>query len=282
MELSIYDYRDYRDFLSDSFNTKKEQNSLWSFASWARVLNLNSPSTLSMIVAKKRHAGPRVINALVDYFNFSGEEEKFFRGKINSQKGNIDSKISIALDRLPSEFTGEENLRFAVDEIDYIINHNTAILYEMINTKGFIEDGVWIRERLRYPLDLCGYTIEQYLEKLVSLNVLKRDSLGKLMPNGEHVVDAIPSRDSINRFHQESLDVALMANEVSPPEASAFATSIITIKKDKLQKAKGLLKKFHSEFSKLADLSDGDEVVQMSVQLFPLTKNTEQTSTLLA
>lgn len=85
----IYNYRDYRNFLQDSFDFSQNKNSQWSYEAWARRLGLKNNSSLIKILKGQRDAGPDIQKRFSEYFKFNPEEEEFFKDLVKLRKLKI-------------------------------------------------------------------------------------------------------------------------------------------------------------------------------------------------
>lgn len=95
---SIYDYTNYRDFLKEHFQEKKENSSHFSLGVWARILDVSNRSVLANVLNGNRHPGKELQKKFVGYFSFTIDEEKYFRDlvalqKVQDKKAKIDMMI---------------------------------------------------------------------------------------------------------------------------------------------------------------------------------------------
>src|SRR5688500_2384189 len=111
MELQIFDYVDYRNFLRDYYRKQKQSRKGFGFASWARKIGLRSPSGLIMIVNGQRHPGPKLLCGLTGSLNLSSSESNYFRNLVALAKSKDNPAESVLLLEKLQELHPKDNFR---------------------------------------------------------------------------------------------------------------------------------------------------------------------------
>lgn len=91
----IFEYKNYRNFLKDHLQYKKENSTSFSLGVWARLLNVSNRSVLANILNGNRHPGKELQIKFNKYFSFSEDEAKYFSDlvafmKVQEKKKQID------------------------------------------------------------------------------------------------------------------------------------------------------------------------------------------------
>lgn len=93
--IDISTYTDFRKFLRDYANEKKQQNPEWSLAIWARELGLSSTSSLTKIINGQREAGSKFCFKVIEYFKFTIEDTKHFDYLVYTSKAELKRRTDL-------------------------------------------------------------------------------------------------------------------------------------------------------------------------------------------
>ncbi len=256
---NIYDFQDYRDFLKAWFDYKKGTSDYWSYGLWARKLGLKTTSALTMVIKKDRHAGPKMVEKFLDYFELSSDSENYFKELVRLNKlTKDDPKLLVML----TENSGSEQSTKG----DLVFQWLAYTIREMTHLKDFKPEWDFILSRLRPHVEISQ--IQDLLEKLVQKEILTSDykvTNKVIAPEG-----AINPKE-VQSYHDSLMELTKMALPVSPKER-IFTSSTISIAKSDIEKAQKLIRDFQVEFGKLNESKPGDEVYLFNMQFFPLTK----------
>ncbi|MCB0367558.1 MAG: TIGR02147 family protein, partial [Bdellovibrionales bacterium] len=82
----VFSFKDLREFLRCHFEEVKLHDPSWSYTAWSKELGLASTSALTMVVRGQRLPGPKFVEKLADYFDFSQSERDYFFDLVRLQK----------------------------------------------------------------------------------------------------------------------------------------------------------------------------------------------------
>jgi uncharacterized protein (TIGR02147 family) len=259
-EPSLYDFTDYRDFLKEWFQYKKSTSDYWSYGLWSKKLGLKSTSTLTMIIHKQRHMGKKMIPKFINFFKLNEKEASYLEEIIKiskATKGDPNLTVLLLEQNAVSKKTNESR--------DLIFDWSAYALREMSNLKDFNHKIDWYEKRL---LNTLGKNkVKSVLSKLKENEFIdnKGNPTSKIQPKKElNLEDA-------KIYHEELMELSAQSVEL-PFENRALHASTLSIQKDKLKEAKKLIRDFQIKFSELVEEVPGDEVYQLNIQFFPLTK----------
>ena len=77
-QANIFEYSDYRQYLSDYYSNKKSVKPGYSHRVFAKQAGLSSPSHLSMIIKGERNLSIKTIEKFADGLKLSLKEKKYF------------------------------------------------------------------------------------------------------------------------------------------------------------------------------------------------------------
>lgn len=260
----IQEYKNYRDFLRDFILFKKAGNPYWSYGMWAKDLDLNGASTLSMIMKGKRHPSKKLADTFCEYFKFDEAQASYFHELIKIQKQTKDDPTLTVL------LLEQKGLDKPTEERPLFFDWKAFALREITQMEGFKEDNQWISERMGNKI--TPEEAGELIEKLLKYGALKRDKDDKLKATSQVIKPSDGfTKTQARTFHEEVTDLTKAAFELPIPQR-AFTSTTLSVKKDKVDEAKKLIREFQINFSKLIEGNPGEEVYQFNMQFFPLTK----------
>ncbi len=271
-KLNIFEYSDYREFLRDFNEMKKRVNPSWSFGLWASKLELNSISSITMIINGQRHAGKKIQTSLIKYFQFNSKEAYYFEElvKIAKSSKNDPSLTILMLEQNDDLKTlREEN----TEQVDLFFNWKAHCIKELTQLSDFEASGNWIEKRTN------GLIKNEEANKLLSA-LLKNGFLETNNINGRETISAVGSihptkevtMDAAKAYHKGLMENSYEAINTDKEKRSLHASTLSLLKED-LPKAKEMIREFQIKFSEEIEQNPADEVYQLNIQFFPLTKS---------
>jgi len=268
----LFKYNDYRKVLTDHFRQKKEKHPYFSYRQWAKTLGVAGPSVITNVVNGHRNPGKVLCQKLCTYFKFNHDETNYFETLVLLEKGKK-SRVSHlnAIEKLVH--LSPEKTGLFLDEMQFssISDWYFIAIKEMVNLADFVEDPIWIQNRLRSKVSIND--IKFALNRLIDLKVLVRNDFGKLIQNSEYVYSASNLLNIARRtFHKqmiESAKDALDTIDVSEREISGLT---LTIKKENYHRLGEVISKFKKMINSEFDEAEGSDTYQLNIQFFPLTE----------
>ncbi len=267
MKPDILNYKDYRVYLKDFYQYKKGINPQWSYNAWARMLGISSSSTISMIINGKRNPSDSLVSSFANNCKLSDKETHYFKNLVKIQSRIKDPSLSVIL---VDEFIEREKMVTEIENSDIalLFNINTAILTEMMKLKDFKNDPKWIEKRLAFPMKV---DIESHINRLVKHGIIEKHD-GYLITVKNYCASKNPTDEQICNFHQDSLDLVKQSIRLKADDSVLHATTVINISKERMDEAMKLVREFQQRFTQLLDEESGDELMQLNLSVFPLTK----------
>ena len=256
------------DFLRAVFLERRERNLLYSTRAFARDLGI-SQALLSMVLGGKRP--------------LTAKQAAKIGALLGLSPGKAQELLESALRSLPNRSKSSHHLTqhgkarplfkdYAVERFKAISQwHHVAIL-DLSTTYDFRNDLRWIARRL-------GISTIEARDALTRLL-----DLGFLIPSGDSVkksdeqiyFSTKKSELAIRAFHKSMLSKAQLKLDETTPEAFAqreISAITMAARRDRIPEAKKRIQKFQKNLAAFLTEGECDEVFQLNVQLFPLTKS---------
>lgn len=181
-----------------------------------------------------------------------------------------------------------QRLKFSPDKIDELLRcrkpsttllediHYTTVISEwehyafltLLDSMHFRFDIPWLAKKLGVDQNRVTAVIEN-LEKC-GLVSIKDEKITAHFSNLRTSEDVISS--ALKAAHTEELHLAKIALEELSPSERDFSSRSFLMPKDKLPLAKELIRKFRSEINSLCEGNESEDVYNLCIQFFPLTK----------
>lgn len=271
--MNLFSYMDYRQYLKDRYAYEKALNKNFSYRYFARMAGLSSPGFLKMVMNRERNLTPTSINQFSKALKLTNKETDYFEALVLFNQAKTDKERDLYFERLTalkprSKLTGLQN-----DQYEYFTKKYFVIIREMVSLPHFRENPAWIGKRLSPKLK--PKEVEHALNVLLRLGLIKRNEAGKLVPATASLTtpSEVESMEIFN-FHREMLNDAKEAMLSTPSEDRDITALTIPLTKKMLPEFKKRIQSFREEMIDLINKGNVnfDEVYQMNVQLFPVTK----------
>jgi uncharacterized protein (TIGR02147 family) len=256
----IADHRDFRLFLQQELMRRCQKNPRYSLRSFAKALNTN-PATLSTILAGKRTLTLNTINKMGSQLALSSSEIQAYCSNLqNASKG---SKATIDYQQM------------ALDTFTAISEWYHDAILELTHLQFFQPESKWIARVLGVTVNEVNIAIERLCRlKLLHINGESWTDLSQSNQVGTAEIDTSPA---LRRYQKQILELSLKALEEIPREKRDHTSTTLTLSEKSLPQIKNQIRKFRNELAASIRKSkkDHDQVYQLAVSIFPLTKITK-------
>jgi uncharacterized protein (TIGR02147 family) len=270
---NLFDYFDYREFLHDYYLFHKRKNSAYSYRLFARKAKLGSPNYLKLVVDGKRRITDRTIFQFARGLGLTRDEEKYFRELVMYQEvSDPDSKELHLRSLLKYQEKQRTPTALKADRIKYLLDWHHAVIRELVLSKDFKEDPVWIAKRLGNKI--TESQARESLDLLIRLQFLTRNVDGKLEQKEPLLTssDEVPSH-VIRSLHRTYLRKAINSIFSVPLDKRELSGLVVSIPSHRLKEIKEELKEFRKKLNRKYGLDkDGDDVFFIGLYLFPVTQ----------
>jgi uncharacterized protein (TIGR02147 family) len=264
----------YKDFLEREYEMRQRRNSAYSLRAFARDLGMQ-PSKLSEVFHGIRGLSRKTGEKIVKKMKLSPHECSVFLNLIDFHQNR-----SRVLKR-----RAEENLRvlnavdaysdLSLEKFKIISDWYHFAILELTEVYDFESDPGWIAGRL----GISTKTATEAIERLLEFGLLKRTKSGKLIQSHLNLAtpSGIPSRE-LREHHSQILmkaDNALHEVDLSERDFSAIT---LAFGSEQMDVVRNELKELRRRLGQtIQEKQKKDRVYCLSIQFFPLDKNTNET-----
>ncbi|MEX0799339.1 MAG: TIGR02147 family protein [Bacteriovoracaceae bacterium] len=244
-------------YLQDTFHKIKTANPNYSVRAFAKKVGV-APGTLSLVMLGKRNVSHKLARKIADKLMLDPQER---------------SEVLSSYYEKPAKKPQTQNyLQLNKDQFNVIGEWHFFALLNLVKLKSFVNDTNWIAKRL----GISEPKAKNALETLKRVGMLKEEN-GKLKRTAPkyRTTDDVASL-ALRKSHFQNIELAQESLNNDQLQERDFTWITFNMKKEKMAKAKELIRKFQDDFMELVeDEQEGDEVFRMAMQLFQLTKTGE-------
>lgn len=270
--ISAGDHDSYRSYLSAVYEAAKEADPTYSFVRLSADLGLSSTNAHS-IIKGRRALSEKSASRICDQLSLAATDRRYFLSLVRQEHAKSNAERESAFqERLGLKL---KNIESDIDRrrLAFFEHWYHAAILELLRIEDASDQPQWIAAHLQPEISLVK--IKHSLELLTSLNYLTFDKTrNRLYPSETRIStgDQV-AHLAIQSYHRQMLDLALQAmDQIAAEERDVSAITLRVSAK--------LRKQFHEElvalrkkFLQLAEQeSDGETIIQMNFQLFPLNK----------
>lgn len=274
---SPYDYLDYRRYLHEWFRAKKEANPRFSHRVFARRADQKNPSLLHHVIEGRRNLTEATTEAFVKALALRAGEAQFFRLLVElDQARNTDLRNEV-WERICATRRFREARRIEVGAFEYLSSWVFPAVRELARRPDFQREPAWIAEQLRPPITAAEAA--RALELLVELGLLVEVDGALVVAEASVATPPEVSRLAVANYHRGMLGLAAESIERFPGTERHLAAVTVGIPASLLPVLKGEVTAFLERMMHLCDSSPGDtdRIVQLNVQIFPLSSTRQET-----
>lgn len=272
LNISLFDYVDYRSFLTDFYKSKQKVNENFSLGVWSKQLGLASTASLSRVLTGVRSPGKEWNEKMTKYFKFNEKQSEYFNHLILLDKGKSDPQMTVLImEKLRSLHPLKKFALLDHETFSTIANWYYFTIREMVHLEGFQNDPEWIVEKLNFRV--TEREVKTAIKYMVKLGLLVEEN-GNLSQGPDHIDwnnDQASEASKIN--HEQNLDLAKKALREIDRDLREFQSVCMTIPTDRISLAKKTIREFKTRMIHLLEVrNSGDATYQLQIQFFPYTK----------
>lgn len=276
---NIFDYKDALMYLQAYWLERKKANPRYSLRAWATKLGFKGHSNLVEILQGKRALRSEHVPQILAAIKLSSVESEYFTALVGLAQTQIADEKKFYQDRINTLRAKQEQwLTLSIEDMEKMWPWYFIAILSLITLKDFKNDLQWIKKKLGDKLTLQEISHAIQVLQQIGLIVNKDNhlSLGYTRIKSQKSTDPRAKRVSRARTKQ-MIEKGIEYLELPPEQqvARSFQTLTMAIQTSRITAAQAkiieFIKCFQAEFSADAK-ADGDEVYQLNLEFFPLTR----------
>lgn len=268
----VYDFLDYRAYLSAWFDAKKAANPRFSHRVFARRAGQKSPSLLHHVIEGKRNLTPATVEAFAAAMSLATAEATFFGLLVELGQAETDTERNRAWERIAATRRFREARKIDGAGFEYLSSWYYPAIRELAHRPDFRDDPDWIASVLRPKITAAK--ARRAVDALLGMGMLLRTDEGAIRPTEASVVTPHEVAGlAVHNYHHGMLDRAKEAIDAFDPDLRHFGGVTVGVPAALVPKLKREVAAFLERVLDLCDTSTDPKlgVYQLNVQLFPLS-----------
>jgi len=268
---SIFTYDDYRVFLREYYNEKKNQSRSYSFRYFARKAGLNSPNYLKLVMDGERNLTHRNIRKFAKGLGLGERESIFFENLVFYNQAKDGDEREFFRKNLELARSQDDRALLTRDQHEVLANWYPLAIKELILVDRFKDQPKWVAARFDYKF--TPQQARDAIDVLVRLGLLVVDSKSgyvRVTKQSMQTPDLTKS-NAVALFHKSMLELAKDAIDSQSSDERCFSALTVAVRKKDLEAAFQKMHQFRNELD--AAFSKGkpyDAVYQLNLHLFRL------------
>lgn len=268
--ISVYDYLDYRKYLSHWFDESKAHNSFVSYRYIAGKVRLDA-SFLVKVFQGQMHLSKKSIAVFADFLRLSGKEREYFQHLVFFGRAKDPHETQLFFDKLVSLQPHAVKILDA-DKYQFFNKWYTITVYELLRFYPFKGDYRSLARKVLPPISASqAKEAVEVLERLEFIQ--KRDDGTYLVKDaaistGEKWLSA-----AIRNYQKQTIELAIGALDSIPQELRDISTMTLSLSKETFATVRERIMTLRRELHEIAknDLQL-DGVYQINFLVFPVSQ----------
>lgn len=272
--ISIFDYTDYRVYLKDFYNFKKQHARAYSYRVFSRDGGFSSPNILKLVIDGKRNIGTKSLDQFCRALSLSGIKSQYFKLMVAyDQESQSDKKGAILKEMLNMRPLNDQRL-LDMEAFEYLSHWLHPVLREVFELDSVNSDPHWIMRRLTGRLkskelmkSLAFLADHRFIQKTEG-DKLGYETLEKVVSSSDEVKSL-----AVKNYHKSSLEQARQMIDDLDISEREFGALIVSLPEEAIPELKNKLKEFrrniHMWALDQAETKKMDAVIQLNFQMYP-------------
>lgn len=270
--LDIYTYSDFRSLLADFYAHKKKKGvRQFSYRHFSKKAGFSSPNFLHRVIRGNRNLGLSGLQKVVRAMQLSSKESQFFEALVHFNQVDEPQQKVHAFEKLLSLREFREARPLTREQYDFYSKWYYAVIREMINTKWFVEDPIWIVKKLNSLITTTEAS--QALKDLERLQLIRRHQNGKLELTDSHITsDPNVHSVALKKFHVQMIEQGALSLQ-QPADEREVSSLTMSLTKKQFEKIRGKVRELQKEIQKIIAQekeAEPESVYQLNLQLFDI------------
>ena len=273
-KINIYDYSDYRKFLSDFYELEKSLDPTFSYRVFAAAVGMDA-SLLLKILQGKRHISSKGIAPFIQFYRFKEGKAEYFREMVAYAKAKTDDEVRKHFEVLqkmrPSSCRELDEARYRYfQQWFYPMIRSALDVFDYRSAEQATDLGESCIPRL------TASQVESAIEALLQLRLAHRQKDGRIVPTDAHLkTQEHWLSASISEYQKSIAELAHRSIAETPKEERDISTLTMALDSSQIQKIRDILADARKSIVKVANSMPSqicDSVYQLNFQLFPMMK----------
>ena len=270
----VFEYLDYREFLRDYYNQKKEASPAFSLRVFSDKIGFRAKDFISRVMNGDKNLSSQSIPKVASGLRLGKHETEFFIGLVKFNQAETTEERNAAFEEMQAAL---KVVRFA--EKQHILGHAQYMVYShwrhltirsLIGMFGF--DGDYEALARQVHPKITAEEAKKSVKLLEDCQLIKKDENGKyILTESAITTGDRTSKLALRGFHQHCLKLAADSIDRDPPGTRHISGLTLGISQEGYDRIVERINAFRKEIALIAEEDEGsDKVFQLQFALFPV------------
>jgi len=269
----IFEFIDYRKFLSDWYTEKKETSQYFSYRYFAQKIGINSPSFLKSVIDAKRNLTHQMAERFCKALGLGAKEKQYFHALVlfNQAKTLAEKQQYYAALRAMSGIVKESVL--SVDQFDYFANWYNPVIRELICLYNFNDDYQKIAMTVKPTIEQSE--VRSAIALLLRLKLVEKQKDGLYRQVSSAIVaDESITSIAVRSFARTMIDRSKTALDTVDKKNRHISGITMGISKETYDMLTAEIEAFKDRVKTIVNHdSSANRIYQMNLTLFPVSED---------
>jgi uncharacterized protein (TIGR02147 family) len=275
-QVSLYQYVDYRQFLSRYYTHRKKDDTRFSYRAFSRKAGFVSPSYLLDVIKGEKNISLKSIDGVCRALGLNARERLYFENLVRFNQSNTTEAKRHYYEQLAPYLKKESGSQLSKDQYLYFSQWYAPVIREMVNLDNFKEDPKWMSWKLRGRV--TPLQAKKALQLLFNLKMVERDDEGRLRATETNLTTPNEVAEVVMvKFHKEMLLLARESVEHDEGDHREISGITAALTSEQFKAVKTKIQEFQDTLMHelIETNSKASEVYQINFQFFALTNQKE-------
>ncbi len=269
--VNVFEYTDYRAFLRDWYEAAKKGGGTLSYRSFAQRAGLKSINFYKFVMDGVRNLTFDSAAKFALGLKLNKQETEFFKKLVFYTQAKTHEEKNRRYQDLLRSRKYSQLKPIERDQYEYYATWYHPVVRELVASKDFDGTFAWIAGRL--SPSITPAQAEKSVELLEKLGFIEQMENGHWKQASSIVSTGAELKSHVvHNYHKIVLDLAKRVIDELPVERRDVSTMTLGVNRGRITELKELIQNFRQEILKaVASDTEPEEVVQLNIQMFPLT-----------
>ena len=270
----VFEYLDYREFLRDYYNSKKEENTAFSLRVFSDKIGFKAKDFISRVMNGDKNLSNQSIPKVASGLRLGKHETEFFVGLVKFNQAETTDERNAAFEQMQAVL---KVVRFA--EKQHVLGHVQYQIYShwrhltvrsLIGMFGF--DGDYEKLAKQVHPHITADEAKKSVKLLEECELIKKDKSGKYVLTESAITTGNrTSKLALRGYHQHCLKLAGDSIDRDPPGSRHVSGLTLGISQEGYDRIVERINAFRKEIALIAEEDqNSDKVFQLEFAMFPV------------
>jgi len=274
--MNIYEYENYRIFLSDFLAEKKASKEKgFSQRALAKKIGVSSSGFIANVISGRNNLTKKQILDVADAILLNKSETAYFEALVNFTQSNTAKEKNFFFARMVKLYKSKFK-KLTAKQLSIFSKWHYAVLRELLFFYNSTDDYKKLGEMVEPQIS--AKEAKEAIEALQTIGLIQKDSSGKFIPSENNVVSTGDEVKKlfVSNFITETIEHAKESIERSDAKERDISALTLRVSNDTMKRVKDEIRMFRKKILQITESDKNpNRVYQLNTNFFPVTRKVE-------